>query len=123
LLLGAAFLAYMFAEARRMPVMRVATLDLPDYPAGVAPLRVALLTDTHMAGPDESPERLERIVAALNAQRPDLVLLGGDYIGEPKAFGRSYSRATTVAAFARLKARLGWSRSSAIMIIGTTQVR
>jgi predicted MPP superfamily phosphohydrolase len=102
---GVALLVFMFAEARRMPVMRTATVALPGYKG--RPLRVALLTDTHMAGPDQSPERLARIVAAIDAAKPDLILLGGDYLGEPKLFGRAYSPEQAVAPFAGLRAPLG----------------
>ena len=94
---GLAFLAFMFAEARRMPAMRTATVALPGYPANAKPLRLALLTDTHMAGPDQSPARLARIVEAINAQHPDLVLLGGDYMSEPKLVGRAYGPEAAVA--------------------------
>ena len=45
-----------------------------------------------MGGPDQSPARLARIVAAVNALHPDLVLLAGDYKGEPKLPGFAYSR-------------------------------
>ena len=100
-------LIVMFAEARRMPVMRTASIALPGYPAGAKPLRIALLTDTHMAGPDQSPERLRRIVAAIDAEQPDLVLLGGDYMGERKFVGRNYSAEEAVAPFAGLHAPLG----------------
>ncbi|MEA3003566.1 MAG: uncharacterized protein QOH81_2354 [Sphingomonadales bacterium] len=107
LLAGLALLAYMFAEARRMPVMRRAAIALPGYPAGAGPLRIALLTDTHMAGPDQDPERLARIVAAINAQHPDLILLGGDYMSEPKIVGRAYGPNEAVAPLAALRAPLG----------------
>ncbi|HEY1606647.1 MAG TPA: metallophosphoesterase [Allosphingosinicella sp.] len=100
-------LAFMFAEARRMPAMRTATIALPNYPAGAKPLRVALLTDTHMGGPDQSPERLRRIVAEIDAQHPDLILLGGDFLGERKYFGRAYTPEEAVAPFAGLRAPLG----------------
>jgi predicted MPP superfamily phosphohydrolase len=100
-----ALLAFMFAEARRMPVMRTATIVLPGYQG--RPLRIALLTDTHMAGPDQSPERLRRIVASIDAAKPDLILLGGDYLGEPKLWGRAYSPEEAVAPFADLRAPLG----------------
>jgi predicted MPP superfamily phosphohydrolase len=100
-----ALLTFMFAEARRMPVMRTATVALPGYQD--RPLRVALLTDTHMAGPDQSPERLRRIVAAIDAQHPDLILLGGDYMGEHKFVGRDYPAEQAVAPFAGLHAPLG----------------
>lgn len=105
--IGLALLVFMFAEARRMPVMRSATIALPGYPADARPLRIALLTDTHMAGPDQTPERLARIVAGIDAQHPDLILLGGDYMGEPKPIGRSYNPDQAVAPLARLYAPLG----------------
>jgi predicted MPP superfamily phosphohydrolase len=99
--------AWMFVQAVRMPVMRETAIALPFYPAGARPLRIALLTDTHMAGPDQTPERLARIVAAIDAQRPDLILLGGDYMGEPKIVGRAYGPDEAVAPLARLRAPLG----------------
>jgi predicted MPP superfamily phosphohydrolase len=102
-LAGIALAGFMFAEARRMPVMREATIALPGYPAGAGPIRVALLTDTHMAGPDQSPGRLRRIVA----EKPDLILLGGDYMSEPKFVGRSWSAEEAVAPFAGFHAPLG----------------
>ena len=99
--------AWMFAQARRMPLMHETAIAMPDYPAGVRPLRIALLTDTHMAGPDQSPERLARIVAAVDAQHPDFILLGGDYMGEPKIVGRAYGPDEAVAPLAQLRAPLG----------------
>jgi predicted MPP superfamily phosphohydrolase len=102
-----AFLLFMFLEARRMPVIRTAAIALADYPAAAKPMRIALLTDTHMAGPDQTPQRLARIVEAINAVRPDLVLLGGDYMGEPKLIGRSYTPDEAVAPLAALRAPLG----------------
>ncbi len=105
LVAGLALLVFMFAEARRMPVMRATDVALPGYQG--KPLRIALLTDIHMAGPDQSPERLARIVDAIDAQHPDLILLGGDYMGEPKIVGRAYSPAEAVAPLAGLHAPLG----------------
>ena len=102
-----AMIVFMFMEARRMPVARSASIVLAGYPAEAPPLRIALITDTHMGGPDQSPARLDRIVDVVNAERPDLVLLGGDYIGEAKIVGRSYSREQAMAGFARLRAPLG----------------
>ncbi|HEX5183673.1 MAG TPA: metallophosphoesterase [Allosphingosinicella sp.] len=107
LLVGLALLVFMFAEARRMPVIRTTTIALPGYPADAKPLRIALLTDTHMAGPDQSPERLRRIVAAIDARHPDIILLGGDYMSEPKPIGRAYGPDAAVAPLAALHAPLG----------------
>src|SRR5437763_15768825 len=107
LLLAVLLLAWMFAEARRMPVLRETVIELPRYPAGARPLRVALLGDTHMGGPDQSPARLRRIVAAIDALHPDLILLAGDYKGEPKLPGFAYSREEGAAPLAGLHAPLG----------------
>jgi predicted MPP superfamily phosphohydrolase len=105
-LIAVALLGYMFVEARRDPLMRMATLELAGLARGHKPVRVALIGDTHLSSLGNSPARLDRLVAAVNAQHPDLVLLAGDYIGdrEPDA---SYTREESVAAFANFKAPLG----------------
>jgi predicted MPP superfamily phosphohydrolase len=46
-----------------------------------APLRIVALSDTHVGSPHVDAERMGRIVARVNELRPDLVLLGGDYVG------------------------------------------
>ncbi|MBV9932293.1 MAG: metallophosphoesterase [Alphaproteobacteria bacterium] len=107
LLVASGLAAWMFAEARRMPVLRETTIDLPGYPEGAKPLRVVLLGDTHMGGPDQSPARLRSIVAAVNALHPDLILLAGDYKGEPKLPGFAYAREAGAAPLGGLKAPLG----------------
>lgn len=101
------FAGWMLLNARAMPVVRTAEIALP-FPAGAPsePVRVALLTDTHMSGPDNSPERMARIVAQINALKPDLILLGGDYMGDDKG-GAIYSPAESIAPFAALRAPLG----------------
>jgi predicted MPP superfamily phosphohydrolase len=88
------------------PVVREARVDLPGFPTGQAPVRVALLSDFHVQGPDMPPERLARIVAQVNAQRPDLVLLAGDFVGD-RTLGSQYPTADTVAPLAGLRSRLG----------------
>ncbi|MGE0596873.1 MAG: metallophosphoesterase [Hyphomonadaceae bacterium] len=45
------------------------------------PLSIGLIGDTHVPGPHMSAARMERIVARMNALRPDLVVLLGDYAG------------------------------------------
>jgi predicted MPP superfamily phosphohydrolase len=90
-----------------MPVVRRMDIALP-FPAD-APRRavtVALITDSHLSGPDNSPERMARIVAEVNGLRPDLTILGGDYIGDDKG-GATYGPAQSIAPFAALRAPLG----------------
>jgi predicted MPP superfamily phosphohydrolase len=101
-------LGYMFWLAQSMPVVRTTDVILP-FPANAprTPLHVALITDTHLSGPDNSPERLARIFDRVNAMHPDLILLGGDYVSRNKPFGKIYTNSEMIAPLARLKAPLG----------------
>lgn len=76
-------------------------------PGGSAPVRIALLSDIHVAGPDMPPERLVRIVAQVNALEPDLVLIAGDLVSDKMLATRVYPAEDIVAPLAGLKARLG----------------
>jgi len=89
------------------PVVRRASFALHDWPANTAPLRVALISDVHMQGPDMPPERVARIVAQVNAEHPDLILLAGDFIGDRMLGTRSYSDAEIAAPLGKLLAPLG----------------
>jgi predicted MPP superfamily phosphohydrolase len=89
------------------PVVREAEIALPGWPAGAPPLRAVLISDLHVAGPDMPPARLERIVAQVNALRPDLVLIAGDFISDKRLSTRLYSQAEAAAPLAGLRARLG----------------
>ncbi len=76
------------------------------------PLRIGAISDTHIASPHMDVARLEKIVARMNAERPDIVLLLGDYVG---GHGWAKERSTAenaqvmggVAAFGALNAPLG----------------
>ncbi|MET0248320.1 MAG: metallophosphoesterase [Sphingobium sp.] len=97
----------MIASAAATPIVRRLTVDLP-FPADAPrrPVTIALLTDTHMSGPDNGPQRMARIVAQINALKPDLILLGGDYMGDAKG-GATYHPYASIAPFAGLRAPLG----------------
>lgn len=106
-LLAGGLALWLILNARAMPVVRRAEVVLP-FPADAprAPVTVVLLTDTHLSGPDNSPARMARIVAQINALKPDLILLGGDYIGDAKG-GATYDARASIAPFAGLRAPLG----------------
>ena len=77
-----------------------------------APLTIAALGDTHVTSPHVSVERMSRVVTRINALRPDLVVLLGDYAGshEPAAVRSARENADVlngVATFAALDARYG----------------
>lgn len=98
---------YAFAEARRDPLVRQAAIALPGWPAGQPPIRVVLLSDIHIASAAMNADRLTRIVALVNAQRPDLVLIAGDFIAGHDPHGAAQFAPQLVAPLAGLKARLG----------------
>ena len=88
------------------PVVRRATILLPAYPADAPPTTLALISDIHVSGPDMPPARLERIVAQVNALRPDLVLIAGDLVSDKRISTRHYSTAQAVAPLADLSPAL-----------------
>ncbi|HTU09452.1 MAG TPA: metallophosphoesterase [Allosphingosinicella sp.] len=100
-------LGWCYWSAIADPVVRRATIALPGYPAGQGPVKVALISDLHVQGPDMPPERLARIVAQINAEQPDLVLIAGDLVGSRTLSTRHYTADETVAPLAGLRARLG----------------
>lgn len=95
-----------YRNAVAAPVVRYLTIRTPDYPEGLAPVRVALVSDMHVHGPDMPPARLGAIVEQINALHPDLDILAGDFVGGSWV-GAHYSPAQAIAPLRGLKARLG----------------
>ena len=94
--------------------VRERDLALPGWPAALDGLRVALVSDLHAGAPHVREERIERLVAAVNARRPDLVLLLGDYIDPEVALGGPRrARARSPRASARCARRSASSPCSA----------
>lgn len=106
-LFGVALLAKGYWNATRDPVVRTATIAVADWPAGQPPLKLLLLSDIHVAGPDMPPERLAKIVVQLNRLRPDLVLIAGDLVSEKRSATHIYTAAEVVAPLGKLRAPLG----------------
>lgn len=65
-------------ERHRLGITR-ATLPVSGLPSALDGLRVVMLTDLHLS-PIVPREDLESAVQLAMAQRPDLIVLGGDYI-------------------------------------------
>ena len=71
--------------------MRRIDVRLDRWPARLDGLRVAVLSDLHTGAPWVDERKVARVVAKVNAARPDLVALVGDYadptvpLGEPVA--------------------------------------
>ena len=71
--------AYGYTRARHQLEVSRTELALAGLPPQLDGLRVALLTDFHRSATVER-EDIEHAVALARAERPDLVVLGGDYV-------------------------------------------
>lgn len=106
-LLGVAVLAKGYWNATRDPVVRTANVGVASWPEGQEPLKVLLISDTHVAGPDMPPRRLARIVGDLNRLTPDLILIAGDLVSEKRGATHVYQPHEVVAPLAAFSAPLG----------------
>ena len=95
-----------YREATAAPIVRRLTIEVPNYPATAAPIRLALFSDLHVRGPDMPPARVARIVDQVNALHPDLVVVAGDFIGH-SWIGTQYSFAEATRPLRQLRAKLG----------------
>jgi len=94
----------MYWTATRDPLVRRTEVALPGL---TQPVRLLLMSDIHVGGPDMHPVRLERIVAQINALQPDVVMIAGDLITEKRLATRLYSMADAIAPLAGLRPRIG----------------
>ncbi|KQM64280.1 phosphohydrolase [Sphingomonas sp. Leaf17] len=95
------------ANAVADPVVRRTGIALPDWPAGAAPVTIALVSDLHVGNMTMRAGRLERMVAQVNALRPDLVLMAGDFIGGHHRVDAALGEPILARGLARLRAPLG----------------
>jgi predicted MPP superfamily phosphohydrolase len=93
-------------EPRRL-VVTERTLHPPGWPRSLDGLRVGAMSDLHAGLGHTNPARVREAVELLNAQRPDLICLLGDYM-DSTHFGRGRADPGEIAAeLERLRAPLG----------------
>ena len=97
--------AIMIRNADAVPVQRDLTVELAALPQGTRPLKVVVMSDFHVARFGNTQARLRETIGRVEALRPDIVLLAGDFVSSKNLGG--YSARASVAAFSRLKAPLG----------------
>jgi predicted MPP superfamily phosphohydrolase len=96
----------LWAEPRRLELPEH-TLELDHWPPALDGLRVALVSDLHAGGPHVREDRLEAVVDAVHAARPDLVLLLGDYVDTDVTGSRRIPPDVVAGILARLRAPAG----------------
>lgn len=76
-----------YVHPYRPEVVNVSVPVPPDH-AGLAGMRIGFITDTHV-GPFITPDDLARATNLIANERPDLILLGGDYVSESPRYTSS----------------------------------
>ena len=107
LVAGLVFVTIGYRNATQMPVVRTAQSKVANWPKGTPPIRVLLISDIHVAGPDMPPERVARIADQLNAAKPDIVLIAGDLISKKSLASHLFTPAEVVGSLKAFKAPLG----------------
>lgn len=98
-----------FVEPNQLVVRRVEIVSA-DWSG--PPITIAAISDTHVGGPHVDAARMGRIVQRINALRPELVVLLGDYVnGHKHPFERTPAENQEItggiATFAAIRARYG----------------
>ncbi|MEX2221104.1 MAG: metallophosphoesterase [Candidatus Rokuibacteriota bacterium] len=88
-------------------IARETTVPIAGWPADLGPIRIAALADLHTGAPHITLDKVREIVATVNAARPDLVVLLGDYVIHGVLGGRFVDIEPTAAALGELQAPLG----------------
>lgn len=85
------------------------TVPHADWPKSAKPLRIGILTDIHAVEPWMPAARISAIAGRLNAMKPDLIVLLGDYVNSlrPRFLSGLVPVAGWMAALERLRAPLG----------------
>lgn len=104
--LGVALVLFCYWTAVQDPVVRRVRIPMKEWPEDERPVRALLMSDVHVGGPDMPPARLVRIVAQINALKPDIVLIAGDFITDKRLATRHYSHDEAIAPLAALRPRL-----------------
>ena len=82
-------------------------MPLERWPERLEGLRVAVVSDLHTGAPWVDERKVERVVAKVNAARPDLVALVGDYADPTVPLGEPVAPEAVAAELAGLRAPLG----------------
>ena len=103
---GAAAIWAFFIEPNRL-VVHQQTVAIDNWPKELSGLRVALIGDVHTGGPFIDYQKLRRIVDLTNQQKPDLIVLLGDYMSPDSWHSHKVEPEVTAGVLKDLRAPLG----------------
>ncbi|HEX4949508.1 MAG TPA: metallophosphoesterase [Blastocatellia bacterium] len=87
--------------------VKTTPLAIPNWPTGFAPLKVVALSDLHVGAPHITLDKLRTVVQRTNEQKPDLIVLLGDYVIQGIIGGRFTEPGVFVEVLKDLQAPLG----------------
>jgi len=105
IVLGAVLAVWAFWWEPARLVIRETTETLPCWNG--PPVRIAIVSDLHIGSPFTGVEKLERVVTTINAGRPDMVVLLGDFVIQGVAGGRFVPPERIAKELRELRAPLG----------------
>ena len=95
-----------FIEPNRL-VLRQETIQIDNWPKELTGLRIGLIGDIHTGGPFINEQKLRKIVDLTNQQKPDLIVLLGDYMSPNSWHSHRVEPEITAAVLKDLRAPLG----------------
>ncbi len=98
---------YMYHIAKSDPIVRETYVTMTSWPKAEPTIKLLLVSDVHVAGPDMPPGRLSRIVEQMNFLKPDIILFAGDFVSDKTVATYKYSAKEALAPLAGLKPSLG----------------
>ncbi|MBA3805525.1 MAG: metallophosphoesterase, partial [Acidobacteria bacterium] len=104
---GAALLVWSFVIEPDRVIVKEATINIPQWPQAFDHLRVVLISDLHVGSPHIDIEKLREIVATINQQQPDLILIAGDFVIQDVLGGHFVEPEPIAAELKNLRARDG----------------
>jgi predicted MPP superfamily phosphohydrolase len=107
LLAGGGLVGFAYWTAISDPIVRHARIELLPASGSEKQIRILLISDIHVAGPDMTPARLQHVVSLANRLKPDAVLIAGDFISEKRFATTHYRFSEVVAPLKDLRSQLG----------------
>ncbi|HEX8141909.1 MAG TPA: metallophosphoesterase [Pyrinomonadaceae bacterium] len=88
-------------------VVKEEAIAIRDWPPAFDHLRIVLISDLHVGSPHITIEKLRQIVATINQQQADLVLIAGDFVIQDVLGGEFVGPEAIAAELKNLRARDG----------------
>lgn len=104
---GVVLLGWAVIVEPQLLVVRQVDIQSPEWPSKQGPLKAALIADLHTGSLWNGPANTQRVVDAVNAEAPDIILLLGDYVSTTPLSGTFVPPEVTAEVLSGLVAPMG----------------